>query len=114
MKIGDRATFNCPPEYAYGDRGTRSIAPGSTLQFDVEVLDAKPAGWTPPQPKKKVGPTLPQYEHIDTSQFDVDVYHHGEGDEVRRGEKVLAHYTGTLLDGTVFDSSRVRGKPYGF
>ena len=67
MKIGDRATFNCPPEYAYGERGTRSIPSDTTLQFDVEVLDAKPAGWTPPQPKKKVGSILPQYKDIDTN-----------------------------------------------
>ena len=30
----------------------------------------------------------------------------GDGTEVRRGDTILVHYTGTLEDGTEFDSSR--------
>ncbi len=38
----------------------------------------------------------------------------GTGSEVHTGDLVSVHYTGTLADGTVFDSSRPRGKPLQF
>ena len=35
---GGKATFYIPSELAYGERGTRGIAPNSTIIFDVEVI----------------------------------------------------------------------------
>mgnify|MGYP003374697232 CR=1 FL=1 len=39
MKVGGKAKLVCPAEIAYGDRGQRGIPPGSTLVFEVELLD---------------------------------------------------------------------------
>ena len=40
MKVGGKARLVCPPEMAYGDRGAPpKIKPGSTLVFEVELLD---------------------------------------------------------------------------
>jgi len=38
----------------------------------------------------------------------------GNGAEAKAGNTITAHYTGTLLDGTKFDSSLDRGQPFSF
>lgn len=40
IKVGGKAKLICPPETAYGDRGSSPvIKPGATLLFEVEVLE---------------------------------------------------------------------------
>jgi FKBP-type peptidyl-prolyl cis-trans isomerase FkpA/FKBP-type peptidyl-prolyl cis-trans isomerase FklB len=39
MPVGSKYVFWIPSDLAYGDRGSQNIKPGSTLKFEVELLD---------------------------------------------------------------------------
>jgi len=53
MNKGGKIKLYVPPQLAYGDDGRPGIPPGSTLVFDVELLDIKPTASAAPQPAKK-------------------------------------------------------------
>jgi peptidylprolyl isomerase/FKBP-type peptidyl-prolyl cis-trans isomerase FkpA len=53
-------------------------------------------------------------EDIDFEEFKIETTEEGEGQEAEVGDEVSVHYTGTLKDGTKFDSSYDRGEPYTF
>jgi FKBP-type peptidyl-prolyl cis-trans isomerase FkpA len=51
MRPGGKAKLVCPPELAYGENGAGElILPGSTLAFEVELLEVKPAAAKPAAP----------------------------------------------------------------
>ena len=41
MQPGEKATITCPSDMAYGDEAQEKIPAGSTLLFDVEVLNCE-------------------------------------------------------------------------
>lgn len=58
--------------------------------------------------------TKKEEEIIDPNAFRIDITKKGDGEIPPLGSKVSVHYTGKLLDGTVFDSSVSRNKPFTF
>lgn len=48
------------------------------------------------------------------SGLQYEVIEEGNGDQPKSGDRVTVHYTGRLIDGTVFDSSVERGEPATF
>ena len=57
-----------------------------------------------------VGAAMP----ADAQQLKVEDIKVGTGAPAVAGKTVTAHYTGTLTDGTKFDSSKDRGRPFSF
>ena len=47
-------------------------------------------------------------------EFKVEALSEGSGPVCPKGAHVVCHYHGTLLDGTVFDSSVQKNKPFQF
>jgi FKBP-type peptidyl-prolyl cis-trans isomerase len=78
--------------------------PAATGNADTETLPGlKPA---PPTAKGETKTTA--------SGTKYETLKEGKGAEVKAGQSVTVHYTGTLENGKIFDSSRDRGKPATF
>lgn len=104
---GDKAIMRIPPEYGYGKRANGQIPANSTLIFEVEVLDIipPPAQWSA---KGKDTITTPSGLKI------VMFTSYPDSAKPATGNKVMVHYSGFNMDGSMFDSSVERGQPYGF
>lgn len=112
MQIAEKRRFWIPAELAYGTNPPAG-APKGMLVFDVELLDFQtpPA---PPEPPQDLAD--PQGElDITASGIKSRVLKAGDGSTYPKAASVVqVHYSGWMLDGSLFDSSLMRGEPTGF
>lgn len=143
MKKGSKAKVIVPSAMAFGERGRKDmggneiVPPYSTILYDIEIIDIQ----TKAQHEKEVAAkeaqskaeakaaeskepsVIQQYlkeKNINAKPTASGLYYiekvKGKGAKAVAGKKVSVHYTGKLVNGTVFDSSLERkpSKPYEF
>lgn len=136
MKNGGTATAIVPSNMAFGEMGAGDIiAPYTPLCYDLEVVKVIPAAeWNKKEAaknaakkaesarlEKEEGQLLKKYlteSGITTPPRPSGLIYierqKGTGPQAVAGKTVQVHYTGKLLDGSVFDSSYDRGQPFEF
>jgi len=135
MKKGTKATVIVPSKMAFGEQGRGTIVPPySTIVYNVEIVDVltkaeyekeqaakkKEDQMKTENAKKDEGALMQKYlkdNKITAKPTASGLYYiekiKGTGPRAMSGKKVKVNYTGTLLNGKVFDSSKDK-KPFEF
>ncbi len=132
MHVGDSATFVTSADsfftYLMNAPLPPEIPQGSNLTFEVKLLKTQTLEelqkeqmeqmqQAQNEEQEKLNAYLSE-NNITTEPTQSGLYYieetKGNGKQAEPGKKVKVHYTGTLLDGTKFDSSLDRGEPIEF
>lgn len=108
MTVGSKFRIIIPYALAFGEGGRGPIPPKTDVIYDVELKEVK----------KKVKPVAYAIAGKDTMKTSSGLKYliaaKGEGPQGAQGKKVKVHYTGYLLDGSIFDSSVERDQYFEF
>ncbi|MCC7302967.1 MAG: FKBP-type peptidyl-prolyl cis-trans isomerase [Bacteroidia bacterium] len=108
MTEGAKFRIILPYMLAFGEGGRGPIPPKTDVIYDVELVSVK----------KKVKPVAYDVVGKDTvttsSGLKYIVAVKGDGTQGAQGKKVKVHYTGYLMDGSIFDSSVERDQFFEF
>jgi FKBP-type peptidyl-prolyl cis-trans isomerase FkpA len=141
MSEGDSATFYVPVDSLVADSSQLPpfIQPGSTVSFSVKMQKIQTMEVAMKEYEEKVAQAQKDAADAEQRYIPIDdslitayaaknnlnvqqtasglkyvVTKKGSGKKPSTGDTVSVHYTGKLLDGTVFDSSVERGQPIEF
>jgi len=108
LDVGDKGRLIIPSTLAYGPTGSGPIPPDSTLIFDVELVEIRPG---PPEAPAEV-----DAEDYTTNDAGVQIadLEDGSGDGVTEGQLLSVDFNIWLSDGTLLDSTLLRGQPVQF